>query len=167
MKKLLLFLPFLVLIGCSTRVDLETAAALSEQDAEIVPRVSTNTAIRTFEKYCYQNRTNPGRVVAALKRDGYRLLVTDRREDFFGYAHPTRPMVGIIDNPREPGCMAFVKRDPALAGAFNSFVRSRHRSAQRVSVRDLDTVWIVRGSPGLVFARDVDGTDELMMLLVQ
>ena len=134
----------MALSACSTRVDLDAAAALD--GAEIVPRVPTSTAIRTFEKYCYQNRANPGRVVAALKRDGYRLLVTDRRENFFGYAHPTRPMVGVIDNPGEPGCMAFVKRDPALADAFNG----------REEVReDLDAV------------RDVDGTDELMMLLVQ
>ena len=160
-------LSLLVLSACTTRVDMETAAALSEQNSQIVPRVPTSTAIRTFEKYCYQTRANPGRVVAALKRDGYKLLVTDRRENFFGYAHATRPMVGVIDNPGEPGCMTFVKRDPALANAFNSFVKGRHRSAQRVSIRDLDTVWIVQGSPGLVFARDVDGTDELMMLLVQ
>ena len=165
LKNLLLIFPLLVLIGCTTRVDMQTAAELD--GAEIVPRVPTSTAIRTFEKYCHQTRANPGRVVAALKRDGYKLLVTDRRENFFGYAHATRPMVGVIDNPGEPGCMTFVKRDPALAKAFNGFVKARHRSAQRVSVRDLDTVWVVQGSPGLVFARDVDGTDELMMLLVK
>ena len=151
--------------GCTTRVDLDNAAALD--GAEIVPRVPTSTAIRTFEKYCYQNRANPGRVVASLKRDGYLLLVTDRRENFFGYAHPNRPMVGIMDNPAEPGCMVFVQRDPALANAFNGFVKSRHRSAQQVSMRDLDTVWVARGTPTLVFARDVDGTDEVMLLLVQ
>lgn len=165
MKRLIFILPLLILMGCSTRVDLNTAAALD--GAEIVPRVSTAVAIRTFDKYCYRTRANPGRVVSALKADGYRLLVTDRRERFFGYAHPTRPMVAVIDKPREPGCMTFVKRDPQLAAAYANFVRSRHRNARSVNVRDLDSVYVVPGSPELVFARDVDGTDELMMLVVE
>lgn len=165
MKKLIFIFSVLVLAACTTRVDLETAAALD--GAEIVPRVSTATAIRTFDKYCYRTRANPGRVVSALKADGYRLLVTDRREDFFGYAHPTRPMVAVIDKPGEPACMAFVKRDPELASAFASFVKSRHRNARSVRIGDLDSVYAVPGQPELIFARDVDGTDELMMLVVE
>ncbi len=167
MKRLLLALTVLALAGCSTRVDLGTAAALADMDAEIAPRVPASTAVGTFDKYCYRNRARPGRVVSALKADGYKLLVTDRRSKMFGYAHPRRPMVAIIDQPYEPACMVFVKRDPQLAGAFNRFVRARHRDGLPVSNPKLDSVVLVPGNPNLTFVRDVDGTDELLMLIVQ
>lgn len=162
-----LALSALVLMGCSTRVDLGAAADLAEQDAEIVPRVDTRTAIRTFEKYCYQNRAKPSRVVAAVKQDGYRLLITDRRENMFGYAHPTRPMVLVIDDPAEPACMTMVQRDPNLAAAYTNFVKARHSNARQTSVPDLDSSMVVPGNPSMVFVRDIDGTDELLMMIVQ
>lgn len=167
MRTALIAVSALALMGCSTRVDLGAAADLAEQDAEIVPRVETRTAIRTFEKYCYQTRANPARVVAALKQDGYRLLVTDSRANMFGYAHPSRPMVAVIDDPGEPACMAMVQRDPKLAAAYTNFVKARHSTARQTSVPELDSSMVVPGNPTMVFVRDVDGTDELLMLIVQ
>ncbi len=167
MRTLLIVASLLALSACSTRVDMGAAADLAAMDAEVVPRVDTSVAIRTFDKYCYRNRAQPGRVISALKADGYKLLVTDRRAKMFGYAHPRRPMVAVINEPGEPACLVFVQRDPQLANAYNRFVRARHSNARAVSVPDLDSVVIAPGTPSLVFARDVDGTDELMMLIVE
>ncbi len=166
-KTVIFALAAVALTGCSTRVDLGAAADLADQGGEVVPRVSTKTAIATFDKYCYRNRAQPGRVVAALKKDGYKLLVTDSRAKMFGYAHPRRPMVAIIDQPGEPGCMTMVKRDPALADAYTNYVRARHGNARSVNAPDLESFMLVSGTPTLVFARDVDGTDELLMLIVE
>ncbi len=167
MKYFLIIASLLALSACSTRVDMGAAADLAALDAEVVPRVDTSVAIRTFDKYCYRNRARPGSVISTLKTDGYRLLVTDRQSRMFGYAHPRRPMVAVIDQPGEPACLVFVQRDPQLAGAYNRFIRARHSNARPVSIPDLDNVVVAPGNPSLVFARDVDGTDELMMLIVE
>ena len=167
LRTALLLVSALALTGCSTRVDIGAASDLADQGADIVPRVATKTAIATFDTYCYRNRAQPGRVVVALKRDGYKLLVTDRRANMFGYAHATRPMVAVINDPTEPACMTMVQRDPNLEAAYSSFIKARHSNARRVSVPGLDSSMVVPGNKNMVFVRDVDGTDELLMLIVE
>lgn len=168
MRKLALALP-LLLLGCGVGVDMETARIMSEQNAEVVPRVETSTAIRAFEKYCFNNAGNPGRAVATLKKDGYRLLVTSSRDGLFGYVHPSRPFVGVIENRLEPGCMVMVQRDPNVGRAFDRFVNTKHRDAiDGGSNRDLDRVWIVTGGTrDRIYSRKLDGTDEVLLLLVR
>ena len=169
MKKLLLALPFVALLGCGVGVDMETARVMADQNAEVVPRVPTATAIRAFDKYCFRNAGSPGRTVAALKRDGYRLLVTSRRDNLFGYVHPNRPFVGVIDDRLQPGCMVMVYRDPQVGRAFDNFVKSRHRNAIDAGrTRELDRTWIVSGNGrDRIYSRSLDGTDEVLLMIVR
>ena len=167
MRKLLLALP-LLLSACGVAVDLSTASELAAVEAEIVPRVQTATTIRAFDKYCARNPGNPGRTVTLLKQDGYKLLVTSRRNKMFGYAHPSRPFVAVIDNQFEPGCMVMVQRDPQVARAFDRFVNSRHRDAiDGGRNQGLDRAWIVTGQPDRIYSRKLDGTDEVLLLITR
>ena len=168
MKRIALLIPFLLLLGCGVGVDLGTAMDLAEQDAEVVPRVPTQTAIRAFDKYCYRNAGNPGRTVTTLKNDGYKLLVTSRRDGLFGYAHPTRPFVGVIDDRLQPGCMVMVQQDPQVRRAYDNFVRSRHPGAVDAGrSQGLDRTWIVPGRRDRIFTRKLDGTEEVLLMITR
>ncbi len=145
-----------------------SARSRAVQDAEVVPRVPTATAIRAFEKYCYQNAGNPGRTVSTLKRDDYKLLVTSRRDNLFGYVHPSRPFVGVIDERFQPGCMVMVQRDPRVARAFDSFVKSRHPDAIDAGRNaQVDRAWLVTGRLDRIFSRKSDDTEEVLLLITR
>lgn len=139
---------------------------MAEMEAEVVPRVATKTAMRAFDKYCVQNPGSPGRTVSTLKADGYQLLVTSRR--MFGYVRPSRPFVGVIDEPYEPACMVMVQRDPQLASTFDRFVNTRHQDPIDAGRNQgVDRAWIVTGSRDRIYTRTLDGTEEVLMLITR
>ena len=168
LKLILGFLATLSLTGCGVAVDMSTAQELAEANGEVVPRVPTDTAIRAFDKYCYRNAGNPGRTVSALKADGYKLIVTSRRDNLFGYVHPRRPFVGVINQQFQPGCMVIVQRDPRVGAAFDRFVRSRHRDAVNAGRNsNVDQAWIVTGNPDRIFSRSSDNAEDVLVLITR
>jgi len=171
MKKLFLIFPFLFLAACGAGigVNMDTAREMAARDADVVPRVQTSVAMRAFDKYCERNSADAGRVVAALKRDGYKLLVTSKRDQMFGYVHPSRPFVAVIDNNFQPGCMVMVQRDPNIASAFDRFVNQRYRQAVDAGrSRGLDRTWLVTGNGrDRIYSRTLDGTDEVLLLFIR
>lgn len=148
---------------------METARIMAAQDAEVVPRLPTAAVIRAFDKYCVRNAGNPGRTVAALKDDGYRYMVSFKRDNLYGYVRPNGPFVGVDQDRSQPGCMVMVYRDPQLGRAFDTFVNSRHRNAVEVTpTRGLDRAWIVAGDRReLIYSRAINGTDEMLLVMVR
>lgn len=171
MRAALSALAFLVLAACGggIGVNMDTARDLASRDGQPVPRVDTATAIRAFDKYCARHKGDAGRSVAALKRDGYKLLVTSRRDRMFGYVHPNRPFVSVVDDQFQPGCLVMVQRDPKVGAAFDRFVKARHSGAVDAGRNTgLDRTWIVTGGPrDLIYSRTLDGTDEVLLLFIR
>jgi|GEM_PF-3772626 hypothetical protein len=171
MKPLLSVLAFLALTACGggIGVNMDTARDLAARNGEVVPRVETKTAIRAFDKYCAQHAGNVGRTVAALKQDGYKLLITSERDRMFGYVHPSRPFVSVIDDRIQPGCMVMVQRDRNVGSAFDRFVNAKHRDAFDAGFSPgLDRTWIVTGgSRDRIYSRSLDGTEEVLLLFIR
>jgi hypothetical protein len=167
MKKVILTCVALALSGCGVNVEWQAANELARAGAEVAPNVSTRKAIQTFNTYCYQYRADPGRVVSALKSDGYQLVVTLKRKRTFVYAKAGEPAAVVVDMPSEPACAVMVKQNPKLAGAFDKFIKARHRNAEAVTINTLTSVRVVPGRRNMTFIRDIDDGDEMLMLIVK
>ncbi|NNE87019.1 MAG: hypothetical protein HKN27_02990 [Silicimonas sp.] len=153
------------LSACATSVEWGAISELANQDGDIVPRMATSSTLKTFDKYCYQNRGNIPAVKRALEKDGYLLAIQRKRDGYQGFAYVNRPFVSLITNDGGTSCSVMVKRDPNLAAAANRFVRSKHKRVEAVGrSAKLEQLWIVKRRPLVSYALYAEDGDQVLML---
>ena len=126
-------LALLTLSACETPAPGLTigADALARGDTitaeTIIPRVSSRTAVQTFENFCGRFLGNPAGTRRAVQGAGYFLLGSGTAQGLEMWASDSgRPLVATGREDGAEVCMVMIAEDPSLGPAAAAYVVQKH-----------------------------------------